>query len=626
MKAVFLFFITTLTASSQVIISIDPTASRRAISPYLYGRNNSFSSTNPNWTLPDKELIQLRDAGVTFFRESTGNNCTKYNWRRKLSSHPDWYNNVYTNDWDKTALTLQKNFPNAQGMWAFQLIGKVAKTNQANFNDWGYNQSKWWEGVNQNLAGGGVLNPTGTKAKVEGNPDLYLENWPADSTVALMHHWFGSNGLGLNKAKIQYWNMDNEPEIWGGTHDDVMPAQLPAEDFMLRYFTVARKARAIYPAIKLVGPVVANEWQWYNWNNKPISADGRNYPWLEFFIKRIAEEQRASGIRLLDVLDIHFYPETTVSEEIVQLHRVFFDRSYVYPKANGVKNVNGSWDTSQNKEYILARVNDWLDKYLGANHGVTLGVTELGIQGTDPNVTAVWYASTMGEFMKNGVEIFTPWSWKTGMWEALHLFSRYNQTISVKGASSQETLVSAYPSINAAQDSMTVVLVNRSTNDAQNAVINFTNFILAGNESKTLTLKSLPTAETFISHTQNAISESKTAILNNNVSITLAPLSVTSIQLTGKVGQAPIVLSTLPLTEPSVMLYPNPATETITIQWTNADFEILEMINVSGEVIHQQTLQPLTFQTNITQALPAGNYIVRLRGKTQTVSRKIVLK
>lgn len=625
MKAVFLFLITTLTSFSQVIISIDPTAEQRAVSPYLYGRNNSFSSTDPNWTLPDKTLIQLRDAGVTFFRESNGNNCTKYNWRRKLSSHPDWYNNVYTNDWDKTALTLQKNFPYAQGMWAFQLIGKVAKTNKANFDEWTYNQSKWWEGVNQNLAGGGVLNPTGTKAKVEGNPDFYLENWPADSTVALMNHWFRSNGLGLNKDKIRYWNMDNEPEIWGSSHDDVMPAQLPAEDFMQRYFTVAKKARTYYPAIKLVGPVVANEWQWYNWNNKPIVANGRNYPWLEFFIKRIAEEQKATGIRLLDVLDIHFYPETAVSEEIVQLHRVFFDRNYVYPGANGVKNVNGSWDTSQNKEYILARVNDWLDKYLGANHGVTLGVTEIGIQGTDPNVTAVWYASTMGEFMKNGVEIFTPWSWKTGMWEALHLFSRYNKTISVKGASSHETLVSAYPNINAAQDSMTVVLVNRSINASQSTILRFDNFVLNGQEAKTLTLKSLPTAETFISHTQNALSESRTAILNNNVSITLAPLSVTSIQLTGKVGQAPIVLSNRPLIEPSVILYPNPATETITIKWTNADFETLEMVNVSGQVIHQQTLQPLTFQTNITQSLPAGNYIVRLRGKTQTISRKIVL-
>lgn len=75
-------------------------------------------------------------------------------------------------------------------MWAFQLIGWVAANNQNNFNDWNYNGSKWWEGVNQNLAGNGVLNPTGTKAKVEGNPKLYLEPWPADSSTAILSHWF----------------------------------------------------------------------------------------------------------------------------------------------------------------------------------------------------------------------------------------------------------------------------------------------------------------------------------------------------------------------------------------------------------------------------------------------------
>ena len=169
-----------LSVSAQVTIKIDPTKDVKPISPYLYGRNNSFASTNPNETLSNEDLTRLREAGVQFFRESTGNNSTKYNWRRKLSSHPDWYNNVYVNDWDNAAKNLQKNFPYAQGMWAFQLIGWAAKTNAYNFNDWDYNRSNWWEGVNQNLAGNGVVNPTGTKAKTEGDPNLYLEKWTAD--------------------------------------------------------------------------------------------------------------------------------------------------------------------------------------------------------------------------------------------------------------------------------------------------------------------------------------------------------------------------------------------------------------------------------------------------------------
>src|SRR6185369_10246628 len=151
------FAISSLQLFSQVAITIDASGSTTPISPYIYGRNNSLSG-NPgstfvvNWT-------QLKDAGVTMFRESGGNNATKYNWRRKISSHPDWYNNVYPNDWGLAASSLQANIPAAQGMWAFQLIGKAAKTDAANFNDWGFNNSQWWNGVNQNLGGGGKSNP-----------------------------------------------------------------------------------------------------------------------------------------------------------------------------------------------------------------------------------------------------------------------------------------------------------------------------------------------------------------------------------------------------------------------------------------------------------------------------------
>jgi hypothetical protein len=417
---ILLFFVSlALLAQTPVQVTIDLTKPTKPVSPYIYGKNNVLPSTY--LSSGNAEVTKALEAGVRFVRQGGGNNSTKYNWRLQLSSHPDWYNNVYENKWNDAAKNLMDKMPGVQGMWSFQLLGKAAANTKNNFNDWGYNQSKWWEGVGQNLAGGGVMNQTGTKAKVDGNPDLYLMDWPADSTVGILDKWFGPKGLGYDKSRIVYWNMDNEPEIWSGTHDDVMKTQLPAEEFMQRYFKVAKAARAKYPDIKLVGPVPANEWQWFRWGDG--SSTGYK-PWLEFFIRRIAEEEKASGIKLLDVLDIHFYPGESDATNCLQLHRVYFDRNYVYPGANGVKTANGGWDNNINKEYIFARCNDWLIKYKGANHGVTFGVTETDIGSNNPNVQALWYASTMGEFMKNGVEIFTPWSWKVGMWETLHLFSR----------------------------------------------------------------------------------------------------------------------------------------------------------------------------------------------------------
>ena len=176
--------------AQNVTISINATQNKRLISPYIYGRNESF----------DKPVQFYKDAGLRFARMNGGNNATGYNWRKKITVHPDWYNNVYSSDWDASAQNINNNFPNMQGMFAFQLLGRVASNTNNNFNDWAYNQSQYWSGVGQNLAGGGTPDPNGgSKALVDGNINLFTESWPADSSVGILNHWFGTNGLGLNK-------------------------------------------------------------------------------------------------------------------------------------------------------------------------------------------------------------------------------------------------------------------------------------------------------------------------------------------------------------------------------------------------------------------------------------------
>jgi Glycoside hydrolase family 44/Secretion system C-terminal sorting domain len=609
-----------LNVTAQVTITVDPTKDIKPISPYIYGRNNSLPKESYAKPLTAAQLVQLKESGVRMLREGGGNNATKYNWRKRLSSHPDWYNNVYINDWDVSVKTLRDEMPaNVQGLWSFQLIGKAAKTDAQNFGDWAYNRSQWWEGTAQNLAGGGQLQTTGTKAKVDGNPDAYLENWPADSTVGILDYWM--KDLNIPKNRIEYWNMDNEPEIWNGTHDDIVAPTLQAEAFMQSYFAVAKKAKAKFPTIKLVGPVTANEWQWYNWMNTITGADGKTYTWLEFFIKRCAEEQKASGVRLLDVLDIHFYPNENTAEQIVQMHRIFFDRTYVYAGANGVRKINGGWDVSQNKEYIFARLNDWMNQHFGQNHGIKLGLTEMDVNNSTPSVLATWYASMMGEFMKNEVELFTPWSWKTGMWETLHLFARYNQTLSVQGTSTDETFVSSYPSINATKDSMTIVLVNRSATETKTTSVNFANFTVKISTADVRTLKSLPTTETFVSHTQNGISQSIASINNNTTTLSLAPLSVTSFTVKGNLGSTPT--SDL-ATDNDVLIYPNPIAESFKIELKTSSFDDFSVFDAFGRVVLHQKILPSEKIIDIKNTFPAGLYSVVLSGAKNRIVKKII--
>lgn len=552
---IFCFSLNTIQAQN-VQITINASENKRAVSPYIYGRNESF----------DKAAQFYKDAGLRFARMNAGNNATKYNWRKKITSHPDWYNNVYANDWGATSKKVSANHPNMQVMWAFQLIGRVASGTAHNFNDWGYNQSKWWEGVHQNLAGGGTPNTTGTntgKAAVEGDINLYTEPWPADSTVGILNHWFGTGGIGLNKNQFMYWNMDNEADVWNGTHDDVMPALISASVFMDRYIEVAKKARALFPEIKICGPVTTSEYQWYNWGSDAdkIYIDGKYYCWFEYFIKRCADEEKSSGIRVLDVFDIHHYPYAPTDNDALQNHRVFYDKTYNYPGANGLYKINGGWDSSLKKEYIFLRINDWLEKYYGANHGITLGLSEWSPGPDKPNLASVIYATHLGTFANNGVEYFTPWNWFTGMWETLHLFSRNAKKYSVSSTSSLENTVSAYTTVTETADSMTVILVNRDMTLSHDVTVNLTNFQASDGSYKTLQLASLPATETFKSHTSNALKENSVTVSSNSFSISLPALSTTAVLLKSAVTAA----KDLKYPAGDIKIYPNPANDVVQI-------------------------------------------------------------
>jgi hypothetical protein len=613
------FFCNLNTAFSQdVTININAAANKKAVSPLIYGSNVTFN----------KPVSFFKDVGLRFARVNGGNNATKYNWRKKLTSHPDWYNNVYGCDWDATSKSIAKNYPDMKVMWAFQLIGRVASSNAYNFGDWAYNRSNWWEGVHQNLAGGGIpdtINP-GSDGQVEGDINLYTVEWPADSTVEILNHWFGANGLGLKKSQFLYWNMDNEADVWNGTHDDVMDTLITASEFMDRYIEVAKKARAIFPEIKLCGPVTTSEWQWFKWSNENIRVNGQYYCFLEYFIKRLAEEEKSSGIRLLDVVDLHNYPYAPANSDAVQLHRMYYDKNYVYPGANGLKTIFGGWDNSLTKEYIFQRINDWLLKHYGPDHGITLGISEWSPAASDANVVAVVYASHLGTFANNGVEYLTPWSWFNGMWETMHLFSRYAREYSVSSSSSNETKLSAYTTINEAADSMTIIIVNRDLSASKNVTVKIAGFEARDGRYPTLQLSSLPTTETFKSHTNNALKKDTVSVDTNTIAITVPSLSVTAVLLTPlKTGY-----NSISNRQELLKLYPNPVSDQLQIEMNpgNPCPINITITDPSGRIIktYSESFDGHSPFSLDVSSIPTGYFFISVKSIYFTDTRGIVIQ
>ena len=517
---------------AAIEVRVDSKAGIQKISPYIFGKNisglNDAETSDPaKIAAEDSTIKRMNEIGFRFFRANNGNNATRYNWRKKLTVHPDWYNNVYAHDWDITAKTIQDKLPGANAMYAFQLSGYAASSADYNFNDWDFYQTNGsWAKSTLDLAGGGVASADGQTALKTGDYSLYNEEWPADSTVAILNHW--KDDVKLDMKRFEYWSMDNEMEIWSGTHSD-LPLTVTQQFLVERYLDVAKKAKKAWKDIKLTGPVAANEWQWCGVDSDPNAAEERNYCWLEYFIKKVAEAQKASGVKLLDVLDIHWYPTEKTYEDRINWHRVFFDTTYVYPGANGIKKVNGGWDNSIVKEFIFQRLNDWMNAYFGKNHGIGLGLSETDLTTDDAMLTALIYASFLGTFMDNGVELFTPWSWGDGMDEVAHLFIRYGHEFRVASTSSNDSLVSAYSSVTESQDSMTIILVNRSEKMSQTVNLYVENFE-ALPQAQTLTLSDL-SGETFVSHTENALRHGTAVASDAKFSLELPAKSITALLL-----------------------------------------------------------------------------------------------
>lgn len=561
-------------AQTVVEVSIDAESNKKLVSPYIYGKNGCVSDKKYSGVLGDedpKNVALAKEAGLRFVRMNDGNNATKYNWKDCLSSHPDWYNNVYYHNWNASSMRLRDNLPDIQAMYAFQLAGYVAKTDEYNFNDYEYNGSKWWNGVTMNLAGGGDVSGE------DGDYRLYLKEWPADSTVAILDYW--EKELYFDMSKRQYWSMDNEPEIWNGTHDD-LPLEFTADEFIEKYIAVAKKAKALNPNVKLCGPVAANEWQWFKFREETLKIDGRYYCWLEYFIKRVADEQKKSGVRLLDVFDLHWYPTDKTFNALMGLHRVFFDEEYSYSKANGLKTINGGWEESNKKEMIFTRVNGWLDEHFGEGHGITLALTETAFESTEPTTIALTYASFLGTFMENGVEIFSPWTWKTGMWETLHLFSRYSKELNVSAVSDNQN-VSAYTTVNQTSDSMTVIFVNRSETEEMDVNIDVKNFTVGDGVYKKFELSELPSQETFVSHEQNALKVGYATVAGSKTRLSLPAKSITALVLSREATGVENEEQFAATCEP----YPNPTTGSFYMANYDGAITSLQVFNAVGQCV-----------------------------------------
>ena len=127
-----------------------------------------------------------------------------------------------------------------------------------------------------------------------------------------------------NSATPIWFDLDNEPDLWTSTHPEVRPivagsvtssnplgtpTPLTYTELLNDTVTYATAIKAVAPNTLIFGPV---SYGWNGYTTLQNAPDSGTYgDFLTYYLNQTAAASKTAGKRLVDVLDLHWYPEAT---------------------------------------------------------------------------------------------------------------------------------------------------------------------------------------------------------------------------------------------------------------------------------------------------------------------------
>lgn len=186
--------------------------------------------------------------------------------------------------------------------------------------------------------------------------------------------------------------LDNQPELWGQTHQALHPEQTTYAEVVARNTDYAKMIRDNWPDAEISG-YGGYGWQAFdNLQNAP-DADGLNF--LDYYLASMKLASTTAGTRLIDYLDVHWYSviQSPTPETRVQAPRSLWDSTYV----------EDSWIGENNG---AIRLIPWImDKIAAYYPGTKLAISSYAYGGVDEISGAVTVADVLGIFGREGVSM-----------------------------------------------------------------------------------------------------------------------------------------------------------------------------------------------------------------------------
>jgi len=294
-----------------------------------------------------------------------------------------------------------------------------------------------------------------------------------------------------NKPGVKYWVLDNEPALWNSTHRDVHPKPLSYDELWERTVQYAEAIRRADPSAKIAGYC---SWGWMDLFYSALDAGTDNFgtkadwqahgkvPMAEWFLKKCAAYRQKTGKPLLDVFDVHWYPQGQMNGQGVYQGKGFDPQLC----ALRLRSTRELWDPDYKSESWIAnsgmgtvvalipRIRNWIAEH---NPGMEFCVGEYNFGGADNISGALAQADALGIFARENLDLAFLWHAPEGTLElGWQLFRDYDGKASRFGdlslaANSNQSDLAVHAARRTADQALTIVLINKNLEAACNAEI-----------------------------------------------------------------------------------------------------------------------------------------------------------
>jgi mannan endo-1,4-beta-mannosidase len=598
------------------------------ISPFIYGTNGQS---------------QDRVANITA-RRIGGNRLTGYNWENNASNMGMDYNQSNAND---DYMTWAAGIPSSKA-----LIPGITLTT---FHDTSVVMGCYSlitlpaAGYVSRDKNGPVVQPetapsarfrsvkTAKSAPFSLQPDTSDAFVYVDEEVNFLMSRYGSSA---SATGVRGYAVDNEPALWPSTHPRIHPAQTTCAEVVSKNVALAKAVKAVDPSAEVFGGVFYGFNEQYNMQQAPDWSSYSSYGrYVNAFLANLRDSSNAAGKRLVDVLDLHWYPDldtaVAMNENIdpatarlrMQVPRSLWDSSYVEP------GWIGKWFSPVS---LLPNMKTSIARY---NPGTKLAITEFNYGGSTHISGGIAITDVLGILGRYGVYFASHWGPVEGfVRSAYQIFRNYdgnNSTfgdISVRAAWSDTTNSSIYAALRSYDRAkLDLIVINK----------NFTRpiegeFTIAGTFRCYWAQAYAFDATGSVIHPKPGID----TITNNRFSYTIPPLCVYHFVLGGSVTSSRQE-QPLPASFWLDQNYPNPFNPTTVIRYqlsavSDVRLTVYDLLGREVAVLVNERKSPGRYEVRFSakggsasganeSSLASGAYFCRLTAGGFTATKKLLL-